>query len=72
MYLPTAHLPLHTCEHALYTLLLPLIFFSAPHETLLVVDGSVGRNAVDQANAWRKYVGVSGLVITKLDGTARG
>jgi fused signal recognition particle receptor len=43
----------------------------APHETLLVVDGSVGRNAVDQAAAWRKYVGVSGLVITKLDGTAR-
>jgi fused signal recognition particle receptor len=44
----------------------------APHETLLVVDGSVGRNAVEQATAWRKYVGVSGLVITKLDGTARG
>lgn len=45
---------------------------SAPHETLLVVDGSVGRNAVDQAAAWRKYVGVSGLAVTKLDGTARG
>lgn len=44
----------------------------APHETLLVVDGSVGRNAVEQASAWRKYVGVSGLAITKLDGTARG
>ena len=45
---------------------------AGPHETLLVVDGSVGRNAVDQAQAWRKYVGVSGLVVTKLDGTARG
>ena len=45
---------------------------SAPHETLLVVDGSMGRNAVEQAAAWRKYVGVSGLAITKLDGTARG
>ena len=45
---------------------------SAPHETLLVVDGSVGRNAVDQALAWKKYVGVTGLAITKLDGTARG
>ncbi len=44
----------------------------APHETLLVVDGSLGRNAVEQAAAWRKYVGVSGLAITKLDGTARG
>lgn len=45
---------------------------SAPHETLLVVDGSMGRNAVEQAAAWRKYVGVSGLAITKMDGTARG
>ena len=45
---------------------------SAPHETLLVVDGSLGRNAVEQAAAWRKYVGVTGLAITKLDGTARG
>jgi len=44
----------------------------APHETLLVVDGSVGRNAVEQVAAWRKYVGVTGLAITKLDGTARG
>lgn len=44
----------------------------APHETLLVVDGSLGRNAVDQALAWRKHVGVSGLAITKMDGTARG
>ena len=45
---------------------------SAPHEILLVVDGSVGRNAVDQAVAWKKFVGVTGLAITKLDGTARG
>ena len=45
---------------------------SAPHETLLVVDGSMGRNAVEQAAAWRKYVGVSGLAVTKMDGTARG
>lgn len=45
---------------------------AAPHETLLVVDAAVGRNAVEQAAAWRKYVGVSGLVVTKMDGTARG
>jgi len=45
---------------------------NAPHETLLVVDGSLGRNAVEQAAAWRKYVGVTGVAITKLDGTARG
>jgi fused signal recognition particle receptor len=45
---------------------------NAPHETLLVVDGSLGRNAVEQAATWRKYIGVTGLAITKLDGTARG
>eukprot|EP01041_Mallomonas_annulata_P008995 gene8995-18623_t len=45
---------------------------SGPHEILLVVDGSVGRNAVLQAETWRSKVGVSGLVVTKLDGTARG
>ena len=38
----------------------------------MVVDGSLGRNAVEQAAAWRTHVGVTGLVITKLDGTARG
>mmetsp|Transcript_31097 Transcript_31097/g.31635 ORF Transcript_31097/g.31635 Transcript_31097/m.31635 type:complete len:265 (+) Transcript_31097:1025-1819(+) len=43
-----------------------------PHETLLVVDGSVGRNAVLQAETWRSKVGVTGLAVTKLDGTARG
>eukprot|EP00752_Nemacystus_decipiens_P005792 g5240.t1 len=44
----------------------------APHDTLLVVDASVGRNAVDQARTWKKEVGISALVVTKLDGTARG
>lgn len=42
-----------------------------PDETLLVVDASIGRNAVAQATTWKREVGVSGLVITKLDGTAR-
>lgn len=45
---------------------------NGPQETLLVLDGALGRNAVDQARVWNKEVGVSGLVITKLDGTARG
>ena len=45
---------------------------TAPDEILLVVDGSVGRNALDQAKAWTKYVGVSGIIVTKMDGTARG
>lgn len=42
-----------------------------PDETLLVVDASIGRNAVTQAETWQREVGVSGLAVTKLDGTAR-
>jgi fused signal recognition particle receptor len=44
----------------------------APHETLLVLDGTIGQNAVQQANTFAAAVPVSGLVITKLDGTAKG
>jgi fused signal recognition particle receptor len=43
-----------------------------PHETLLVLDGTVGQNAVQQGKLFTQAVPVSGLVITKLDGTARG
>lgn len=43
----------------------------APHEILLVVDASIGRNAVSQAKTWQREVGVTGLAVTKLDGTAR-
>ena len=44
----------------------------APHETLLVLDGTIGQNAVQQAKIFATAVPVSGLVVTKLDGTARG
>jgi fused signal recognition particle receptor len=44
----------------------------APHETLLVLDGTIGQNAVQQAKMFAAAVPVSGLVVTKLDGTARG
>jgi fused signal recognition particle receptor len=44
----------------------------APHETLLVLDGTIGQNAVSQANTFAASVPLTGLVITKLDGTARG
>ncbi len=44
----------------------------APHETLLVLDGTVGQNALQQGRAFAEAVSVSGLVITKLDGTAKG
>ena len=44
----------------------------APHEVLLVLDGSTGQNALAQARAFTDAVEVSGLVLTKLDGTAKG
>ena len=44
----------------------------APHETLLVVDANTGQNAVAQARIFQEAVGVSGIVLTKLDGTAKG
>ncbi|MFZ5618627.1 MAG: signal recognition particle-docking protein FtsY [Pseudomonadota bacterium] len=45
---------------------------SAPHDTLLILDATVGQNALSQADAFREIAGVTGLVMTKLDGTARG
>jgi fused signal recognition particle receptor len=45
---------------------------TAPHEVLLVLDGTIGQNAVAQAEEFNKGVGVTGIVITKLDGTAKG
>lgn len=44
----------------------------APHEVLLVLDATLGQNALAQARQFQEAVGVSGLVLTKLDGTARG
>lgn len=45
---------------------------TAPHEVLLVLDGNQGQNAIAQAEQFHAAVGVTGLAITKLDGTARG
>jgi fused signal recognition particle receptor len=44
----------------------------APHEVLLVIDASTGQNAIQQANQFNDAVGLTGLVVTKLDGTAKG
>lgn len=44
----------------------------APHETLLVLDATTGQNAVAQARTFAQAAGVTGIVLTKLDGTARG
>jgi fused signal recognition particle receptor len=45
---------------------------AAPHATLLVLDATTGQNAVNQVETFSKIAGVTGLIMTKLDGTARG
>jgi fused signal recognition particle receptor len=45
---------------------------SAPHAVLLVLDATTGQNALAQADIFTKVAGVTGLIMTKLDGTARG
>lgn len=45
---------------------------SAPHEVMLVLDAGTGQNALNQAQLFRQAVGVSGVTLTKLDGTAKG
>lgn len=44
----------------------------APHETLLVLDATIGQNAIDQAVSFHQFTPVTGIVLTKLDGTAKG
>ncbi len=44
----------------------------APHETLLVLDATIGQNAVDQAKIFNQFTPLTGLILTKLDGTAKG
>ena len=44
----------------------------APHETLLVVDATTGQNGLNQAREFMKVTGITGLIVTKLDGTAKG
>jgi fused signal recognition particle receptor len=45
---------------------------TAPHETLLVIDGNTGQNAISQARLFHQAVHLTGLIVTKLDGTAKG
>ena len=44
----------------------------APHETLLVLDAATGQNALSQAKLFKEAAGVTGVALTKLDGTAKG
>jgi fused signal recognition particle receptor len=45
---------------------------SAPHNTILVLDATTGQNALNQVEVFQKLADVSGLIMTKLDGTAKG
>lgn len=45
---------------------------AAPHEVLLVIDATTGQNALNQARVFNNIIGLTGLVVTKLDGTAKG
>ena len=45
---------------------------TAPHETLLVIDATTGQNGVIQAKAFKEITDITGIVLTKLDGTAKG
>jgi fused signal recognition particle receptor len=48
------------------------IAITAPHEILLVIDGNTGQNALAQVKAFDEALGLTGLIVTKLDGTAKG
>ena len=50
----------------------PVLNKQVPHETLLVIDAAQGRMALESAKTWHKEIGLTGLVLTKLDGSARG
>jgi fused signal recognition particle receptor len=68
---------LHTQTHLMDELkkvkrVLARLDANAPHEVLLVLDGTIGQNAVAQAEEFNRGLGVTGLVVTKLDGTAKG
>jgi fused signal recognition particle receptor len=68
---------LHTQQHLMEELkkikrVLGKIEPSAPHEILLVLDASTGQNALRQAEQFNQALGITGMIITKLDGTAKG
>ena len=44
----------------------------APHETLLIIDATTGQNGISQAKSFKEITNITGIVLTKLDGTAKG
>jgi len=68
---------LHTQEHLMSGLkkvakVIKKLDASAPHETLLVLDASIGQNALQQASEFNAALKIDGIILTKLDGTAKG
>lgn len=68
---------LHTKQHLIEELkkiikVLKKLDPNAPHEIMLVVDASIGQNSLNQAKSFKEQVNITGLTITKLDGTAKG
>jgi len=68
---------LHTQNHLLEELkkvirVIKRVDETAPHEVLLVLDASIGQNALVQAKQFNETLGVTGLIVTKMDGTAKG
>src|SRR5690606_25604306 len=68
---------LHTQAHLMEELkkikrVLQKIDVNAPHETMLILDASIGQNALNQAREFHQIMNVSGITMTKMDGTARG
>ena len=45
---------------------------NAPHDTVIVIDATTGQNGISQVDAFHKAVNLTGIIITKLDGTAKG
>jgi fused signal recognition particle receptor len=68
---------LHTQDHLMQELqkmkrVMSKIYPEAPHETLLVIDANAGQNALVQARQFHEAVGLTGVIITKMDGSAKG
>ena len=68
---------LHTQEHLMRELgkirrVVEKKIPEAPHEVLLVLDATTGQNAISQAEMFHEVLGVTGIILTKLDGTAKG
>lgn len=68
---------LHTQDHLMAELekikrVIKKVIPDAPHETMLIIDAGTGQNALNQATQFNEAVGLSGITLTKLDGTAKG